>query len=555
MSGFDELSQNVFGLVALIISLVALVTTILQILQQYFSTADGHRRCAESVMGQWAKGTHRRLRLREFRVEVIFETPVLFMAPPTNKRGPIPGREIHYLTGTAESYIKTKVLPPHDQTKQDEQTYARVHTADDEKASWVNLLSALQREEFESRAWDEKIRLATPKTFLVKAPIYGLAVALQSKTRSWDFIPGSITKPYATSTMCHMVEIMSMLGMHWKVFDQVIWNLRAEGNGFILTSTIVHGLGVMAVFATTGKSTFQDNRIIPDERIKELAFGTVPNIFNDEQYLEREKDAQSLELIFGTNEEVEETLEGLGCSADTLKKFSRDHKHIFSVSFEIIGMLGQVIRLRGSSFRMVPNPTSDYWRKKIGRKASWKITVLMEIFHEHVQTLILNKAYHLSHEICQISDLWREIAKLDCTDEANISIECREAIHDAADHCTAYLLSLPQSDVLSVLVSHITNVVAVLDNPNSPLNTIALINANKEDTLFSYYFDKIRPAVVDGIDKENAENSKVKEKRETIWVVLVFRMLCWLLLHDFHQADVKVVPSDLRGSRMPVFIG
>jgi len=281
-------------------------------------------------MGLWAQGTHRRLRANEFRVEVIFETPVLFLAPPTNKRGPVPGRELFYITGEPESYKNTRVLPPSDQTKADNALIARVHTADDEKASWVNLLSALQREESESRQWDAEKRRSTPRSSLIRAPEYALAVCLQRKTRSWDFIPGAITKPYATSTMCHLVEMMSMLGMYWKVFDQVIWNLRAEGNGFILTSTIIHGLGVMVMFATTGKSTFTDNRVIPDGRIKELAFGSVPNIFNDEHYLEREKDAQSLELIFGTNEEDEETLEGLGCPPDTLKKYTKDHKHIFS---------------------------------------------------------------------------------------------------------------------------------------------------------------------------------------------------------------------------------
>lgn len=46
MSGLDAVSQNVLGLVALIVSLVALITTVLQVLQQYFSSAEGYRRCA-----------------------------------------------------------------------------------------------------------------------------------------------------------------------------------------------------------------------------------------------------------------------------------------------------------------------------------------------------------------------------------------------------------------------------------------------------------------------------------------------------------------------------
>jgi len=228
------------------------------------------------------------------------------------------------------------------------------------------------------------------------------------------------------------------------------------------------------------------------------------------------------------------------------------------VSFEIIGMLGQVVRLRGSNFRMVPNPTHDHWRKNIGRKASWKITRLMEVFQNHLQKLIISEQLGAEHQAVLISKQWGKISKLDCTNEANLSIECREAIHDSIEDVTSYLLNSKQTDVLSVLVSHISSVVDVLDNPNSPLNTIALTNANKEETLFTYYFDNIRPAVVRSSDSMRNvldNNSVEREQRSTIWVSLMFRMLCWLLIHDFDKADVRVVPSDLKGSRMPVFIG
>lgn len=329
-------SQNLLALSALVISLVALFTTIVQVLQQYFSSAEGYRRCADSVMGLWAKGTHRKLRLQEFRIEVVFETPVIFTAGPENKRGPIQGRAIHYIDGTEDSYRHTRVFGPTAQKRIEAEATARVHTADDERASWVTLLSTLQLKESMSRKWDLEFRekCCPPREdrprSAIKPPHYPLAVGLQSKTRSWDFIPSSITKPYATSAICHLVEMMSMLGLYWKVFDQSAWNLRAEGNGFILTSTTVHGLGVMVVFATTGKSTSEERRVIPCQEIKELAFGTVPTIFEDEAYVNKDKDTQSLELVFGTAEEVANTLENLGCQADTLKKYNKDHKHIFS---------------------------------------------------------------------------------------------------------------------------------------------------------------------------------------------------------------------------------
>lgn len=51
-------------------------------------------------------------------------------------------------------------------------------------------------------------------------------------------------------------------------------------------------------------------------------------------------------------------------------------------------------------------------------------------------------------------------------------------------------------------------------------------------------------------------NVKPEEKQEisNIRCVLVFRMLCWLLLHDFHKMDIQIDKDGLFGSRLPVYI-
>lgn len=41
---------------------------------------------------------------------------------------------------------------------------------------------------------------------------------------------------------------------------------------------------------------------------------------------------------------------------------------------------------------------------------------------------------------------------------------------------------------------------------------------------------------------------------DDIWCTLVFRMICWLMLHDFNKQDVQVSKNELIGSRMPVYI-
>ncbi|KAK6594060.1 modin [Botrytis cinerea] len=539
MSTLDNLNQNVFGLVALIVAVIALLTTCLQVAQQYFSSAEGYRRCAESVMGLWSGGTHRQLRIREFRVEVVFEVPVIFVAPPSNQRGPIMNRPIHYIDGTPESYKNTKVRQPDDQKKKDRETIQRIHTADDERASWVTLLSSLQTEELKSREWDNATRLKKPTGDLIKSPEYELAVGVQVKTRSWDFVPAR---------------------MYWKVFDQILWNLRAEGNGFILTSTTVHGLGVMVVFTVTGQSEFKQDRVIPSNDVKALCFGTVPNIFEEREYLEKvDTESQSLELKFGSQDDVDMTLESLGCKPLILERYRKDHRHIFSVSFEIIGMLGKVTRIRGSNFKMIPNPTQDPWLKKAGSKPAWKVSKLMTIFQEKLSNISKQESdideISKLHPIDKIIKKWQDIQSLNYgkeIDEYNLSIEIREMIHDAIDDQTEYLLhDLRQKDVLQVVVAHLDKVTEILAQPKSSLNSI--VSAQKEEPLLNEYFDKILPAVSAPIGEKLSRSEE--EKRTIIWISLMFRMLCWLLLHDWNKDDRCGVPPDLKGSRMPVFIG
>jgi hypothetical protein len=63
--------------VPLIISLIALVVPILNLLRILFETAEGYRKCSEAVIGPWSKLRWRRWSWSEFRFEVHFVTPKL----------------------------------------------------------------------------------------------------------------------------------------------------------------------------------------------------------------------------------------------------------------------------------------------------------------------------------------------------------------------------------------------------------------------------------------------------------------------------------------------
>ncbi|ATZ53107.1 hypothetical protein BCIN_08g07100 [Botrytis cinerea B05.10] len=250
MTGFDQLDQNALGIAALIFSVVALLQMCLLVFRQLLLSAEGYHRCTESVIGLWSKGTYRRFNMKEFQFEVIFESPIISIASLINKSHPIRKKEIFYVDGTPTSYRDTKLF----KRDQGGERIRRIHMADDEQSTWITLLSSLQLKELTSRAWDKQVRSKNPHiNELIMGPEYELAVGIQVRTRSWNFVPTGVTKPYATTTISHIIEIMALMGMYWRVFDQIQWKLRAEGNSFIVTSDIDQSLGVIIRFTITGR--------------------------------------------------------------------------------------------------------------------------------------------------------------------------------------------------------------------------------------------------------------------------------------------------------------
>jgi hypothetical protein len=94
------------GAAAVAIALVALVT-LGQLFQQYFTNADGYRRCQQSVMGHWALKTRWRWGWKEFRFDTLYSTPEIFITRNTPKQfGPI------LITGSHASLVDTLVPAP-----------------------------------------------------------------------------------------------------------------------------------------------------------------------------------------------------------------------------------------------------------------------------------------------------------------------------------------------------------------------------------------------------------------------------------------------------------
>ncbi|KAF2760390.1 hypothetical protein EJ05DRAFT_474275 [Pseudovirgaria hyperparasitica] len=542
-------TSNIIAIVSLIISIIAFVVAIAQALQQYLASAEGYRKCAKPVMGHWAHSTRRRFRLNEVRFEVLFETPVLFVGTPENKRGPVPGRGITNIDGSDESYVASNTIDESAQEVEDREAanttnrFRRVHTIDDERATWVSLLTMLQRAERAGRAWDAKHAM-TPKGIKYGAPDYSMVVQMQKRKRSWDYMPDSVLKPYAQTTMSHLAELAVMLGMRWRTFDPDTDNLRAEGNGMILTSSQYVGLGLGVSFSVFSMTEFGERRTMPAVNVRKLVFGCVETMYDD------------LALNFGGDQEIRRTLQLVGCKQDTIEKWFKRRDHVRSVSFELVAMLSTNIRIRGSSFRRLPNPTKDPWNDAFSA-----LTIVTEII---AQIRKLATFPHVSSQVQSIIEAWEDLTDVWRTKDDEIDIDLLEKVHDAIDNIDEWLLAQPKATVISVAGSHVTTVLAQLDDLESFLSSR---DCDTEQELFEHYFNEIRPLVAAAnsgtgttsgsyYSPASAHSISLEKKRlrEDVWVALMWRMGLWGLLHDYEDGDLNVLPGRLMNTRLPVYI-
>mgnify|MGYP005988994289 CR=1 FL=1 len=367
-----DIAQVATAVAALVISLVALLATFMQVMQQYYASAAGYSQCSEKVMGEWAKLKKRTFSWEELRFEVKFHAPVIFACEPHNDKGPIANEKIHLLSGTPQSLKDTWTTTVDGESIQTPATQEQTHgmdatdieledgkrlpvsgneakpkqdkilTANNERASWFMLLHAVQQMESKSREWQQTQYDSDEHTLQQYTPPseppsvskgHTFVVALQRQEKSWDTMPSSITRPYATTTMCHLIEMLAALGLYWKEFDRRKDRYWAEGNGFLVLGERVSDLGLMFSFQVYGKWHFEENRVIPVDDIKELSFGYVPTIYRGGHDARRLKAPDNLETLqMSSRREMAESLTAIGCSNNTAHYFLDENartSHLF----------------------------------------------------------------------------------------------------------------------------------------------------------------------------------------------------------------------------------
>ncbi|WZH43133.1 Modin [Fusarium acuminatum] len=545
--------------------------------------------CGENVMGRWHQSRTKIWRPKEFRTEIQFEVPVIFVSSSGSRNGPIPEAQVYSIDGTRKSLddTRTDLEPPPASTMTKSGRMVK-----NERSTWLTLLSSLQKMENESQNWTrQQIMSLRPRPASATAILtsiagkHSLGVALQRERKSWDDMPASINRPYATTTMSELIEMLAMLGIYWRDFNSTYHVYQAEGNGFLVKGHKISGLGIMFHFQALEKAVFQANRPVPTQAITQLAFGRLPTIFQSRRPAADElHDSQFVRL--GSRTDIADTLAAFGCDRKSANYFLRDGavtSHIFPITFELIGMVGQIFHIKDLCFRYIPNPCYCVWSTR-GFSLQRLLVSYLKYLQEDPDMARGQLPIPVNALLSPKTSIQSQV-----TTPQSYSWQTQDALHSVLDQLDNILesncvegtstsrLSLTQD----ILGAHFQEVLSQMNTkPSSVSSATAFprfegLNTNdKEDLLMKTYFQQILPAVlrtistaffavktsdsefhiVKGEAAQAAEYAAHVLASKEVWCTLVLRMICWLMLHDFDRDDVQIPKGDLFGSRLPVYV-
>ena len=241
-------------------------------------------------------------------------------------------------------------------------------------------------------------------------------------------------------------------------------------------------------------------------------------------------------------------------------------------------MLGRTLHVRGRCFTYLPNPSIFSWDSQV-----FSLRRLLAEFHRHTEKSIA--AFTLMECLRDLD------ATLPQGRDSGYSPHELDLLHDALDRCDAQL-GADDGDqgrravVLDVVRRHLQEVLFAINTQTDEMSASPVIMVAdvisfddllhsppryRERVLMDIYFNRIRPCATradpasvpihqqqDGVQEmETHSGSGAKwrdDPRDNIWCTLVFRMLVWLLLHDFDERDVQISKSELLGNQLRVYI-
>jgi hypothetical protein len=573
---------------ALAIALVALCTTIGQLLQQYFATADGYRRCQKSVMGEYARKTRLQWRWREFRFETLYTTPEIFLVGQgvPNRVGQV------LLTGSQKSREKSLVplssvengdavmLAPsnlHGMKRQRNMESkplgiqprpSRIEggTYTGEMACWVPLLHWIHEKTGISLDDRPSITLQWTDPILMPPPDLRLP-AIIFRERSWDFQPPDVVRPLAKTTLSDIAVIARRMGMKWKDFRPSDGILRAEGHSQTITSTIVRSLGLVLQYSYTG----QNQRLAMAEHNlkKRLVTGSI--FTEQEEIYTPSAEADRLgcgvlrtdrklglpDVTVSTQGEIITALGYLdrsGTSAAALTKILRENpEYRFRVA-DIVALTTRPARLPGSHLVQVPAPSDNMegvTTSSVGRRAFRQCLEEYIVVHKGNVGHYTQQALDICHEIGTKYAAWDHTDDYTTQDEQWIVTrdpQYLDVVQERLDSLTKVLNQWEQAHSFryhNLLGIHIRIAMSADGGGTSMQRNLGTDYKADVDG----YFRQL-PKIVEEMKKTGFHDQQMIVDA---WVSMMLRAMCWGACHFFVPGER--VPIQYFGSQLPVYIG
>lgn len=199
-------SPDPLSLVALIVSLVALILTLLQVAQQFVATASDYRHCSQRTLGGWHKRSRRQFIWNELRFEVHFTVPIIRVSiPPSDSTG---GEDIYTVPTT--STVTEKKSPSALESSTSGAQYI-LHTPEGNEiytSSQTPWFLDLKGTRIEAKC--------TWLSVLNDTAIANLQIGIDELTLSYDFMPDGIKKPLAQMDRKSFLTLMSLFQVSWQ---------------------------------------------------------------------------------------------------------------------------------------------------------------------------------------------------------------------------------------------------------------------------------------------------------------------------------------------------
>ena len=263
--------EYIVVLVALIVSLFALVVTTFQVSAQVFSTAEGQRKCSESLLSVWAKDpttkARRKWRWSEARFELRFVTSEIYLgtsALPSQDEGKGAPKEsrsrfwafYRALLGAGRTpKRKTESILGADSGLDYVLFMSGLAYNAPDMVSWLSFLTFFRleigdgetdtniEETLDTSSAEEEAPEGNCKLNI--APLEPSWPRVKYRVHSWDYMPPNAPKPFAKLSIHDIAVLVRRLGLAWKTFDPKNGNMSAEGGAHILTSSLIQGLGMV----------------------------------------------------------------------------------------------------------------------------------------------------------------------------------------------------------------------------------------------------------------------------------------------------------------------